>query len=349
MNKRVYIVVGLLLFLLSILVWGWLPPTVSAYVFLALSLFFLTVAFYYFVSRDVERYRRRVEERLRQLLEGQEQTVSQREIKLLKRELLSEIPLFHRLLLRFEVFNQLQELLRQAELRIVVNTFILGSLIIGLIVGTVVFLFTDSLFVTLVSMSLATLTPLFWVLRRRRRRFRLILEQLPDALELIIRSLQAGHSFSSALQMVATEMPDPIAREFGKAYEEQNLGLSLKIALENLVERLPILDLKLCVTAILIQREVGGNLSEVLHNISHTIRERFRIQGEIRVKSAQARLSGYVVSALPFVLFFILNIANPKYLRTLYEHPAGMQILGTAIVLQLIGWLIIRRIIKIEI
>ncbi len=349
MSKRVSIVVGLVLFLLTVLVWSWLPPTVSAYVFLALSLLFLTVAFYYFVSRDVERYRRRVEERLKQLLEGQEQAVSQREIKLLKQELLSEIPLFHRLLLRFEVFNRLQELLRQAELRIVVNTFILSSLIIGLIVGTLVFLFTNSLFVTLVSMGVATLTPLFWVLRRRRRRFRLILEQLPDALELMVRSLQAGHSFSSALQMVATEMPDPIAREFGKAYEEQNLGLSLKIALENLVERLPILDLKLCVTAILIQREVGGNLSEVLRNISYTVRERFRIQGEIRVKSAQARLSGYIVSALPFVLFFILNIANPEYLRTLYEHPAGMQILGTAIVLQLIGWLIIRRIIKIEI
>ena len=114
----------------------------------------------------------------------------------------------------------------------------------------------------------------------------------------MVRSLQAGHSFSSALQMVATEMPDPISREFGKAYEEQNLGLNIKIALENLVERMPILDLKLCVTAVLIQREIGGNLSEVLQNIGHTIRERFRIQGEIRVKSAQARLSGYIISAL---------------------------------------------------
>ena len=166
---------------------------------------------------------------------------------------------------------------------------------------------------------------------------------------MMIRSLQAGHSFSSALQAIATEMPDPVAREFGKAYEEQNLGLSMKVALENLAERLPIMDLKLCVTAILIQREVGGNLTEVLSNISHTIRDRFRIQGEIRVKTAQARLSGYIVSALPFILFFWINVANPKYLESLYNHPMGYYILGAGVMMQFIGWLIISRVVKIEV
>jgi tight adherence protein B len=165
----------------------------------------------------------------------------------------------------------------------------------------------------------------------------------------MVRSLQAGHSFSSALQMVATEMPDPIAREFGKTYEEQNLGLNIKAALENLVERVPILDLKLCVTAVLIQREIGGNLSEVLKNIGHTIRERFRIQGEIRVKSAQARLSGYIVSALPFFLFFWINLVNPAYMKTLYDHPNGFYILAAGVVMQVVGWLIIRKIVNIEI
>jgi tight adherence protein B len=165
----------------------------------------------------------------------------------------------------------------------------------------------------------------------------------------MVRSLQAGHSFSSALQMVATEMPEPIAGEFGKAYEEQNLGLNIKTALENLAERVPILDLKLCITAVLIQREIGGNLSEVLRNISHTIRERFRIQGEIRVKSAQARLSGVIVSALPFFMFFWINMVNPNYMKAMYDHPWGYYILGTGVVMQIIGWLVIRKIVDIEV
>src|SRR5262249_9850116 len=168
-------------------------------------------------------------------------------------------------------------------------------------------------------------------------------------LELMVRSLQAGHSFSSALQMVATEMPEPIAREFGKTYEEQNLGLNIKSALENLIERVPILDLKLCVTAVLIQREIGGNLSEVLRNISHTIRERFRVQGDIRVKSAQARLSGVVVSALPFFLYFWINLVNPNYMKAMYEHPWGYYVLGFGFFMQLVGWLIIRKIVTVEV
>jgi tight adherence protein B len=191
--------------------------------------------------------------------------------------------------------------------------------------------------------------PLLWVLNKRRLRFKKFLEQLPDSLELMVRSLQAGHSFSSSLQMVATEMPEPIAKEFGKTYEEQNLGLNLKTALENMVERVPIMDLKMCVTAVLIQREVGGNLSEVLRNISRTIRERFRIQGDIRVRSAQARLSGVIVSALPFVIFFWISLINPGYMKPMYEHPWGYFILGAGIFMQLLGWVIIRKIVNIEV
>ncbi|MFN7927177.1 MAG: type II secretion system F family protein [Blastocatellia bacterium] len=320
-------------------------------IFVSLTLIFLTLAVYFYVSRDLERYHRRVEERLQKLIDERgPAVVSQRDIQELKQELLSDIPAFHQLLLRFEVFNQLQAILRQAEFaNITVYKFVVSSLIGGFAVASIAVAFQRSFFVWLVSLIVVSLLPLFFVLNRRRRRFRQFLEQLPDALEMVVRSLQAGHSFSSALQAIATEMPDPVAREFGKAYEEQNLGLSMKVALENLAERVPIMDLKLCVTAILIQREVGGNLSEVLANIGHTIRERFRIQGEIRVKTAQARLSGYIVSALPFILFFWINLANPKYLQSLYDHPMGVYILGAGIVMQIIGWLIIRRVVKIEI
>ncbi|MGH9851315.1 MAG: type II secretion system F family protein [Blastocatellia bacterium] len=308
---------------------------------------FLTVAIYFFVSRDTDEYRRRVDTRLKQLVQ-ERGGASQREMQLLKEELLSNVPAFHRALIRFEIFNRLQALLRQADLKITVYRFVISSLIAGFVMGLMVFLFSGSLMAMLLTTVVVMAAPLMFVLNKRRRRFHSFLEQLPDALELMIRSLQAGHSFSSALQMVATEMPDPIAREFGKAYEEQNLGLNIKSALENLVERVPLLDLKLCVTAVLIQREIGGNLSEVLRNISHTIRERFRIQGEIRVKSAQARLSGYIVSALPFFLFFWINMVNPAYMKTLYDHEYGVYILGTGVVMQVVGWLIIRKIVDIK-
>ncbi len=318
-----------------------LIPVIFAFIF-------LTVAIYFFVSRDTDQYRRRIDERLKQLVQ-ERGGASHREMQLLKEELLSTVPAFHRALIRFEVFNQLQEILRQADLKITVYRFVIYSLIAGFIVGLLTFFFSGSLIAMIIITIVVMLAPLFYILQKRRRRFRSFLEQLPDALELMIRSLQAGHSFSSALQMVATEMPDPIAREFGKTYEEQNLGLNIKAALENMVERVPILDLKLCVTAVLIQREIGGNLSEVLKNIGHTIRERFRIQGEIRTKSAQARLSGYIVSALPFFLFFWINLVNPGYMKTLYDHPNGVYILAAGVIMQIVGWLIIRKIVNIEI
>jgi tight adherence protein B len=309
---------------------------------------FLIGAFYFFVSRDTDQYRKRIDDRLKQLVQ-ERGGASQREMQLLKEELLSTVPVFHRAMIRFEIFNQLQETLRQADLKITVYRFLSYSLIAGLMGGLLTFFFTGSLMAMFLVAMVLMVVPLLWVLNKRRRRFNSFLEQLPDALELMVRSLQAGHSFSSALQMVATEMPEPIAREFGKTYEEQNLGLNIKSALENMCERVPILDLKLCVTAVLIQREIGGNLSEVLRNISHTIRERFRIQGEIRVKSAQARLSGYIVSALPFFLFFWINIVNPDYMKSMYEHPLGFYILGGGIIAQVIGWLIIRKIVDIEV
>ncbi len=309
---------------------------------------FLTVAIYFFVSRDTDQYRRRIDDRLKQLVQ-ERGGASHREMQLLKEELLSTVPMFHRTLIRFEVFTRLQDMLRQADVKISVYRFVIYSLIGGFVAGLLTFFFSGSLMAMLIITVVVMFAPLMYVSYRRRRRFRSFLEQLPDALELMVRSLQAGHSFSSALQMVATEMPEPIAREFGKAYEEQNLGLNIKAALENLVERVPLLDLKLCVTAVLIQREIGGNLSEVLRNISHTIRERFRIQGEIRVKSAQARLSGYIVSALPFFLFFWINLVNPAYMKTLYDHPNGIYILSAGVIMQILGWLIIRKIVNIEI
>ncbi|MGH9755248.1 MAG: type II secretion system F family protein [Blastocatellia bacterium] len=242
---------------------------------------------------------------------------------------------------------RLQTALRQADLKITVHAFVTLSLSAGFIAGLIAFLFSGLLTATLMTAIVAA-APSIFALDKRRRRFRAFLSQLPDALELMIRSLQAGHSFISALQVVATEMPEPIAREFGKAYEEQSLGLNMKSALENLVERVPILDLKLCVTAVLIQREIGGALSEALRNISDTIRERSRIGGEIRVKSAQVRWPGYIVSALPLLLFFLINFADPSYMKTFYDQEYGVYALGAGAAMQIAGWLIIIKIVNIQ-
>jgi tight adherence protein B len=248
----------------------------------------------------------------------------------------------------FKVFNRLGTALSQAGLKIAVYPFVTLSLIAGLIAGLTVFLFSRSLAAPLMTTAVVTSAPLVFALNKRRRRFRAFRSQLPDAVELMIRSLQAGHSFISALQVVATEMPEPIAREFGKAYEEQSVGLNMKSALENLVERVPIIDLKLCVTAALIHREIGGALSEALRNISHTIRERSRIDGEIRVKSAQMRWTCYIICALPFILFVSISLAKPSYMKTFYDHQYGVYTLGAGVAMQIAGWLIIHKIVNIQ-
>jgi Flp pilus assembly protein TadB len=248
----------------------------------------------------------------------------------------------------FKVFNRLQTALRQAGLKTTVYHFLTLSMFAGLFAGLTVFLFSGSPAPPLVTAAIVTAAPSVFALDKRRRRFRAFRSQLPDAMELMIRSLQAGHSFISALRVVAMEMPEPIAREFGKAYEEQSLGLNMKSALENLVERVPILDLKLCVTAALIQREIGGVLSESLRNITHMIRERTRIDYEIRVKSAQMRWTLYVAGASPFLLFISTNLVDPSYMKTFYDDQYGVYALGAGAVMQIAGLLIIHKIVNIE-
>jgi tight adherence protein B len=243
---------------------------------------------------------------------------------------------------------RLRTALRQADLKITVYPFVTISLIAGFVAGLAVFLFSGSPTAAVMTTAVVTAAPSIYALDKRRRRFDTLLSQLPDALELMIRSLQAGHSFVSALQVVATEAPEPIAREFGKAYEEQSLGLNMKSALENLVERVPILDLRLCVTAALIHREIGGNLSEALRNVCHTIRKRSRVSGAIRVKSAQAKWPGYVASASPFFLFYSINLLNPSYMKTFYDHKNGVYALGVGAVMQVVGWLITREVVNIQ-
>ena len=165
----------------------------------------------------------------------------------------------------------------------------------------------------------------------------MFLELLPDALDLVSRALSAGHAFSEALHMVATEMPDPIAGEFRKTYEEQNLGLSLKLALENLTQRIPLLDLQMCVTAIMIQRETGGNLAEILEKVAYTIRERFRIMGDLKTLTTSSRMSAWLLCGLPIAVSLVITLMNPEYMSILWKDPRGHFLIAVALFMQLTG------------
>jgi tight adherence protein B len=190
---------------------------------------------------------------------------------------------------------------------------------------------------------------LIWVLWRRRRRLKAFAAQLPDALEMLARSLRAGQSLGFGMNMVAEEMSLPISKEFGRAFEEQNLGVPLEETLQSLTDRVPNLDLKFFATAVVLQRQTGGDLAEILDKIGTLIRDRFRIWGQVQALTGEGRLSGLVLLGLPFVLFIAVYQLNPEYLMLLFRDPMGKKMLAVAIFMQVLGALVIRKIVNIKV
>lgn len=191
--------------------------------------------------------------------------------------------------------------------------------------------------------------PLLWLMFRRRRRFRQFAKQLPDALELISRALRAGHSLASGFSLVSEEMRAPINKEFQRVFEEQNLGIPLETALDNMTERIPNLDLRFFATAVILQRQTGGDLAEILDKIGYLVRERFKIWGQVQALTGEGRLSGIVLLALPPVLFLAVYRLNPDYVMPLFTDPMGRQMLAGGIVMQLLGAIVIKKIINIKV
>lgn len=191
--------------------------------------------------------------------------------------------------------------------------------------------------------------PFMWLIMRRKRRLNKFAAQLPDGLELVARALRAGHSLAAGFHLVAQESSDPIAEEFGRVFEEQNLGIPFEEALENLTERVPNLDLKFFVTAVILQRQTGGDLAEILDKIGHLIRERFKIWGQVQALTGEGRLSGIVLLALPPLLFVTVYRMNPDYIQLLFTDDLGKKMLIAGIVSQLVGALVIRKIINIRV
>ncbi len=309
---------------------------------------FLVLGAYLLATHSTEQKRARLQKRLSEALLHSAQT-EDIEVVLARNELMSEIPWMNRTMVNLQAALQLKRMLDQADLHITPSRLLMFSFMAGMLgalASSVLTVFIPIM--VLAGLGCASL-PLVHVYWRRKRRFDSFLEQLPDALDLISRALSAGHAFSEALHMVSIEMPEPVATEFRKAYEEQNLGLSIKLALENLTQRIPLLDLKLCVTAVLIQRETGGNLAEILEKVSYTIRERFRILGDLKTLTTSSRMSAWLLCGLPIFVAVAVTVMNPDYMSVLWKDPRGHYLIAIAMFMQVTGMLIVRKILKIKI
>jgi tight adherence protein B len=191
--------------------------------------------------------------------------------------------------------------------------------------------------------------PLLWVLHRRKRRMKIFGTQLPDAMDMLARALRSGQSLGAGFNMISQELNPPLGKEFGRVFEEQNLGISMEESLRSLGDRIPNLDLKFFVTAVILQRQTGGDLAEILDKIGHLIRERFQIWGQIQSLTGEGRLSGIVLLALPVLLFFAVYQLNREYVMVLFTEPMGKKMLAAAVVMQVLGALVIRKIINIKV
>lgn len=266
-----------------------------------------------------------------------------------KQELFSALPFLNRMLIRMELAPRLRHLLYQANLRWTAGGLILMSVSLFLIPAYLIHLKTSSLPISLLSGLVLGACPMFYVLLKRRARFAKFEQQLPEALDLMVSAMRAGNSLNSCMDLVANEVSDPLGGEFRICFDEQNYGLELKTAMNNLISRMPLQDLKMVSTAILIQKESGGNLAEVLDKVAYVIRERFRLKRQVRVHTAQGRLTGWILSILPLVLGVGLYLINPDNMSLLWKREIGVKLLWGAAIMTVIGGLIIRKIVNMDV
>jgi tight adherence protein B len=267
---------------------------------------------------------------------------------ILRTDELSHIPFLDRILRNVEIARDLQHTISQSGVSMTAAGLMLIMLVCGEL-ALVLSLLLGNPFISAASFLVCGSLPFLYILHRRAQRMRRFSEQFPDAIDMMTSALRAGHALGRAMQLVAMEAPEPIKAEFRKTFEEQNLGLPAREALMNLADRIDNVDLKLFVAAIIIQRESGGNLAEILTKISGTIRARFALLGQIRVYTAQARFTAWVLGVLPLAIAGIIYVVSPDYIKFLVKDPAGKAMLGLAVFLQIVGYFTIRRIVKMKV
>ena len=271
------------------------------------------------------------------------------ELALLRDEQLSQIPALDTLLRRSARVSAIQETLLQGGMKLRAGNFLAFCLVSGLLVGFLAFYFSKNPAIAWAGLILGIFLPYAIVSYRRQKRFEKIEELFPEAIDTLARAVRAGHAFTTSLEMIANEIAEPLDGEFRQLYEEQKFGMPVRDALMNLTERVPLVDVKFFVTAVMLQRETGGNLAEILDNLSYVIRERFKIQRQVRVHTAQGRLTMALLMGMPPVVVAILLIFSPDFVHPLFYDPIGHALLVASIALQTIGYFVIRRVIKIQV
>jgi tight adherence protein B len=292
--------------------------------------------------------RRRLQRRIDQI-GAPPTTEGEAERSLLKGQVEGPLPVVDRLLGSTHRGSAVGRWIEQSGTKISLSSVVLMAIGTGVVTGLVCGSLARTPWATLVGGLVGASLPFLVLRQRRAKRFRRFEEQFPEALDLVARALRAGHAFTTGLKMVADEVENPVGGEFRKAFDEQNFGLSVTDALANLAYRVPLMDVRFFATAVTIQRETGGNLAEILENLAHVVRERFKILRQVRVYTAHGRLTGYVLVALPVVLLIALSFINPEHMSLLFRDRMGHMMLGGAVVLQVIGYVWIKRVVTIEV
>jgi len=270
-------------------------------------------------------------------------------LDLRKRESFSAIPLLNKWLHNIKLAPRLRSLLNQADLKWTAGGLLLACAGCFVIVSYASYLRFHIVIVSALIGAAFSFAPIGVVLQKRSSRFGKFEKQLPEALDLMVSSLRVGHSLNSSLGLVTRESPEPIRGEFRICFDEQNYGLELRTAMENMTARMPLQDLRIVVTAILIQKESGGNLAEVLEKVAHVIRERFRLKRQVSTHTAQGRLTGWILSLLPVVLGFLLYTINPETMSLLWTRDIGVKLLYASVAMTVVGSLIIRKIVNMDV
>ena len=246
-------------------------------------------------------------------------------------------------------FMSPQKFFEQADCHIKPSTLFGIALLLAVAGGTLAYVVQSMALMIPIAALMMFCLPMLWLWNKRRVRLNKFAAQLPDALELIARALRAGHSLQAGMHVVAEEMPSPIADEFGRVYEEQNLGIAVEESLKNVCNRVPNLDLRFFVTSVGIQRQTGGDLAEILDKIGYVVRERYRILGQVKALTGEGRLSGIVLIALPFALFFYMLNVKPDYIEPLWTTELGKKMSIFAIIAQILGAITIKKIVNIKV
>jgi len=321
----------------------WVPALVA---FLAVALGTVSVVILWEWFQEQQRKRQMVEQ-LRSLANEPIEGPANRSTVF--RSAVLESPWLRPIISRFPQLRDAGFILQQAGVSWTLQTLFLLSIGAAVGLGSVTLIMSQSLAIGFVATVIGAMLPTMYVRRRRTKRMNAFEELLPEAIDLVGRALRAGHPLTAGFKMAADDGPEPVAGEFRRVFEEQRFGLPIQDSLLGMADRVNIVDVRILVTAILIQREVGGNLAEILDNLSAVVRARFTIRRQIRVYTAQGRMTGYLLSALPIILFSMLYMINAEYMSILFTDPIGKILIVVAITMQLIGFMWIRKIIKIEI